>query len=406
VSLIALLLACQPANCPDGFLRDNDGNCLQVDGDADTDADSDTDTDTDADSDSDSDSDTDTDTDTDADTDPSELAVCGDGTTPYGTLQDAVDAATDGDRITLCPGDFDYAEISRVDVTIVGAGIDQTYIHGGASGALTVDTASIDVSALTLTGDAISDGVAVAIDALGADVSLHDARVGDIRGTTYFSGAGTYGIRVQYGSLALADVAIDGNSLSSGTLLSLESADVDVHRVTVDGNVHYGPTGHLVLLSTGFVDGVIDNCAFYDNALSEDDQVWAVSLYGDSSHALVFANNVISGNTGVNTALQGEASITIVGNVIASNLGNSNTIGLANADSADYNIVTGQQYDIQGAHGENDLDTNPMFVDPAAGDFHLRAQSPAIDAGNPAVGYNDTDGTRNDIGMYGGPDAP
>lgn len=75
----------EQTDCPDGYLRDNDGNCLQVDsGDADTDtdsdadadadsdadSDSDTDADSDADSDTDSDSDTDADTDSDTDTDP------------------------------------------------------------------------------------------------------------------------------------------------------------------------------------------------------------------------------------------------------------------------------------------------------------------------------------------------
>ena len=36
-------------------------------------------------------------------------------------------------------------------------------------------------------------------------------------------------------------------------------------------------------------------------------------------------------------------------------------------------------------------------------DFRLSPVSPCIDAGDPAAGYNDRDGTRNDIGAYGGP---
>lgn len=51
---LALVIGCAPEPCPDGFLRDNDGNCLQVDGDdADVDADSDSDADGDSDADSD-----------------------------------------------------------------------------------------------------------------------------------------------------------------------------------------------------------------------------------------------------------------------------------------------------------------------------------------------------------------
>ena len=37
-------------------------------------------------------------------------------------------------------------------------------------------------------------------------------------------------------------------------------------------------------------------------------------------------------------------------------------------------------------------------------DFTLRTSSPAIDAGDPDAAYNDIDGTRNDMGGYGGPD--
>jgi hypothetical protein len=36
-------------------------------------------------------------------------------------------------------------------------------------------------------------------------------------------------------------------------------------------------------------------------------------------------------------------------------------------------------------------------------DFHLAPISTLINAGNPAAAYYDADGTRNDMGAYGGP---
>jgi hypothetical protein len=45
------------------------------------------------------------------------------------------------------------------------------------------------------------------------------------------------------------------------------------------------------------------------------------------------------------------------------------------------------------------LSVDPMFV--GNGDYHLQAFSPLIDAGNPLI--LDTDGSRSDIGFYGGP---
>ena len=52
--------------------------------------------------------------------------------------------------------------------------------------------------------------------------------------------------------------------------------------------------------------------------------------------------------------------------------------------------------------GNENLDTDPKFTDLANGDYSLASDSPAIDAGPPDRQYNDRDGSRNDIGMFGG----
>ena len=51
--------------------------------------------------------------------------------------------------------------------------------------------------------------------------------------------------------------------------------------------------------------------------------------------------------------------------------------------------------------GTNIFYSDPLFVDHV--DFVLQQSSPAIDSGHPDEEYNDIDGTRNDIGAYGGP---
>lgn len=50
-----------------------------------------------------------------------------------------------------------------------------------------------------------------------------------------------------------------------------------------------------------------------------------------------------------------------------------------------------------------DMNADPLFVARADGDFRLRAESTSIDSGEPERSYNDSDGTRNDRGAYGGP---
>ena len=51
----------------------------------------------------------------------------------------------------------------------------------------------------------------------------------------------------------------------------------------------------------------------------------------------------------------------------------------------------------------NNIDSNPLFVDPKSGDFHLKRASPCVNSGHPNVEYLDNDGSRNDMGVYGGP---
>ena len=58
--------------------------------------------------------------------------------------------------------------------------------------------------------------------------------------------------------------------------------------------------------------------------------------------------------------------------------------------------------DIQdGWTGTGNINSNPQFI--GGDDFHLQLGSPCIDAGNPDSQYNDPDGSRNDMGAYGGP---
>lgn len=77
--------------------------------------------------------------------------------------------------------------------------------------------------------------------------------------------------------------------------------------------------------------------------------------------------------------------------------------------AVEYTLFHGLTYaTCQGSCAESPSGTgcvvaDPRFVDEESGDYHLDDFSPAVDAGNPASAYNDADGTRNDMGVYGGP---
>src|SRR5688572_15773242 len=66
--------------------------------------------------------------------------VAADGSGTYTTIQDAVDAASEGDLITVCPGYYDPVVVDDVGVTLQGYGADSTCIIGTTEdAAITID---------------------------------------------------------------------------------------------------------------------------------------------------------------------------------------------------------------------------------------------------------------------------
>ena len=49
------------------------------------------------------------------------------------------------------------------------------------------------------------------------------------------------------------------------------------------------------------------------------------------------------------------------------------------------------------------ISANPLFIDSNNEDFQLHPDSPCVDAGHPGDEFTDRDGSRNDMGVFGGP---
>lgn len=65
------------------------------------------------------------------------------------------------------------------------------------------------------------------------------------------------------------------------------------------------------------------------------------------------------------------------------------------------NDVEGVRH-IGGVIGDSIISVNPQFVNKTNGNYQLMAGSPCIDAGPSDVWFNDRNGTRNDMGIFGG----
>jgi len=87
---------------------------------------------------------------------------------------------------------------------------------------------------------------------------------------------------------------------------------------------------------------------------------------------------------------------------------NYNTINAVTQPTTDYNLFweNGENINAPYQLGINDIIADPMIVKDTLGytlkgDYHLQMYSPGIDAGDSSI--LDIDGSRSDIGMYGGP---
>jgi hypothetical protein len=164
------------------------------------------------------------------------------------------------------------------------------------------------------------------------------------------------------------------------------------------------------------------NCVFWDNLnnginISED---WP----GAQKPTTLVYNCVIieNGASGIcvgwgNGRGDNYPPLTVRNSILASN--NAYGIKLTYSDPAggtpislDYNCYAGNKTGSYDSHigpgknvseGTHTIYVGPLFVDGAGGDFRLQSGSPCRNAGSPGWGFMDPDGTRNDIGAYGGP---
>lgn len=121
----------------------------------------------------------------------------------------------------------------------------------------------------------------------------------------------------------------------------------------------------------------------------------------NSSNITVFNNTINTHGKGLTE--EGSTAI-VMNNIITGN--NGYGVHISNSSTMSYNDVWGNANNYYNCSpSDYDISENPLFVDESRSDYHLTPESPCIDAGNPDPQYNDLDGSRNDMGAYGGPDA-
>ncbi len=167
----------------------------------------------------------------------------------------------------------------------------------------------------------------------------------------------------------------------------INSNNVTITRNMINNNV--SDSGPAAIKCTGA------SASIYNNIIVNNTAKYSTfSFMNDSNPSVV--NNTIAGNTAeTGMMMLFNSSPIFINNILRDELANITNIN--SSPEFSYNNISG------GADGTGNIDVDPMFV--GADNYMLATDSPCIDAGNPAAEYNDLDGTTNDMGAWGGPNA-
>ncbi|MDG1483479.1 MAG: MopE-related protein [Myxococcota bacterium] len=388
------------------------------------------------------------------DTDSSEPVVVNGGTgsasgdgsaaSPLDAIQDGIDTANE--CVIVYQGTyFEALDFNGQSIDVTGVdGSESTIIDASGYGAPVVSFATGELA--TLTGFTLTNGegyheassssyactsITTCTDYIdtyagggvyinGADPELIDVLIEDNllpESSTTTSGNDTFyvysyggGVFVEDGTLLLEDSSISANSADQGGGVYLDATSVgtvDTTWVTAntatDGGGFEVDGGELSLTNVASLwneatsDGggifLIDAVLYATNvSQGGDDALNGGGVYVSGSSAATMLNSIIvEAGTGEGVLVGGSASFTGTYNDVYNNAG------------GDYLGTT----DPTGSNGN--ISTDPVFTswsdngDSTDDDMTLSAKSPAIDAGDPSVSYDDADGTTNDMGAWGGP---
>jgi hypothetical protein len=262
-----------------------------------------------------------------------------------------------------------------------------------AGGGVLVDGGTVTIFDSIITDNMALMGAALSLGSGGGYVLLDGCTI-----TGNFSDAESAAVVGGIGVMSATDCLIAGNS---GSGWAAGNAFSRLRRVTFVDNEAWG------FEATCFYMPSVVGCSFLGNGaggarLQIGDADGGTSLAQDC----VFANgdhlelgaaeaavHTIDGCTfdgGHVTAHSGDVIIT---NSIARNL----TEDFVQGDFASLEI---RYSDIEGgAAGTGNIDVDPQWVDAAAGDYHLQARSPCIDAGDPESSP-EPDGSATDLGAF------
>ncbi len=345
----------------------------------------------------------------------------------YQTIQAGIDASRDGDTVLVQPGTYEERLVLAGQNIVLGSLL---LVTGDSS---YIDSTAIDAAGMGIVIDSGNDPISFEVRGL---MIQNGGNGGETSGTAIITGERC---RALFQDLIIKDTFNEGQL--QGVAMSAWGSRVTIRRVKFTNN-----SGGLESSIFSFFSSqiVIEDCQIFLNQPGysvfdigdcnfvmrrsviannpteayEDWQIPQISLYFDQGFVGSFALDQVSiigsGPGGLVLFASGMDERTS-GTLMISNsilLGEQDELVVIARDepaglsaSLDYNdIEDGENAvrldgDPQFDWGDGNIDSDPLFADPDNGDFHLTADSPCIDAGDPEAPL-DPDGTRADMGAF------
>ncbi len=338
------------------------------------------------------------------------------------SIQKCINICQDGDTVYVANGVYKENLVIYEEIALIGSSRDSTVIDGMGLGNITI---TVNASSILENfniygkGDSLSGEVSAVFSV--ATLLIRNCQVSK----------SWHGINFVSSSLNAENLYM--NSLINGfSLLELNPGNCSITNCVIflrdnkvrgigvgyapNSNYHFNNniliynrersnhTGNGIYLSLPGKVYINNNLiSGFTNNIQIDNFTDTVFINND---ALVYQNT----NSSNPACIWNAGGIIVINNVILSN----NLIGISTPSEwpwrvkSDYNLFWQNKVDLKGiTYGDSDIVADPMFVKDELPDsnlnfdFHLQKYSPAIDRGNHYI--LDVDGSRSDIGMFGGP---
>jgi hypothetical protein len=325
------------------------------------------------------------------------------------SIQLCINVCVDGDTIYVANGIYKENLVINTAISLIGSSMDSTVIDGRGLEDLTiVFNASGNIENFNIYGRTIGTGYGIYVQTLST-IEVKNCQISETGRGIAAVGLLARGIimkNLRSGIITAAEpnttnfvinciIILESNSSNGISLPGPTGADYYITNniLLFTGANSLGPGISIgapkkVYIYNNLISGFRYRSINFDTVIDTAFVNYNILAYGGSLHSSgnrIYVNNVVLINNGRSIYQSGSGFI-----------------------NSDYNLFWKNGLDLDGTtYGDSDRVADPMFIKDTIPnpqldfDYHLQAFSPGIDKGDPNI--LDLDGTRSDIGVYGGP---